>query len=440
MTDPTATAPAPKKRSLFKRAAWQDAPKKEGEDIFSHSNEFKDIVAEQNRRREEEKRKEEAEAKEKKAAIPRESKSKRRRVSTEEAKPAHAKSESGSPARDRRPSRTSRSRTPLPPAPDSLAARYDSLTKSPPSQDSPNRKAPIIIDLDDGEDDEIVDTSHTSWQRDAKQDLVVRPSKRPAVDDGEEIEEVLDPALAALQARARQRALERTESASTPAPDGVPARVPTAQLFIDPEIPDATPLMVKVRIDSTIEKSRKAWCGRQGYTPEQTRGIFFTWRGTRLYDSTTIKRLGIQVDKHGNVSVDGDATLYDEVNIPKIHVEAWTEELFLRRKREDAAEAAAKKIAAEAPVEAEQRTPTPEPEPVVSKIRLVLKVKGKDDFRLTVKPETTFEHITSAYKTKNKVPKEQPVTLTFDGERLSPLDTVADADIEDMDAIDVLFH
>jgi hypothetical protein len=49
MTDTTPGAPAPKKRSLFKRAAWQDKPKAENEDIFSHSNEFTNIVAEQTR-------------------------------------------------------------------------------------------------------------------------------------------------------------------------------------------------------------------------------------------------------------------------------------------------------------------------------------------------------------------------------------------------------
>jgi hypothetical protein len=49
MTDTTPGAPAPKKRSLFKRAAWQDKPKAENDDIFSHSNEFNNIVAEQTR-------------------------------------------------------------------------------------------------------------------------------------------------------------------------------------------------------------------------------------------------------------------------------------------------------------------------------------------------------------------------------------------------------
>jgi len=57
MTDTTEGAPAPKKRSLFKRAAWQDAPKKEEEDMFSHAKDFKNIVAEQTKREDEKRRK-----------------------------------------------------------------------------------------------------------------------------------------------------------------------------------------------------------------------------------------------------------------------------------------------------------------------------------------------------------------------------------------------
>lgn len=50
-------AAAPKKRSFFKKAAWQTSDRAEkNEDIFSHSNEFKDIVAEEKRRKREEKR------------------------------------------------------------------------------------------------------------------------------------------------------------------------------------------------------------------------------------------------------------------------------------------------------------------------------------------------------------------------------------------------
>jgi len=34
---------------------------------------------------------------------------------------------------------------------------------------------------------------------------------------------------------------------------------------------------------------------------------------------------------------------------------------------------------------------------------------------------------------------DQPITLIWDGERLSPMDTIADTDLEDMDTIEVHF-
>ena len=96
MTDKSASAAPPKKRSLFKRAAWQDAPKKDGEDMFSHSNEFSDIVAEQARIRAEEKKKAEA-ARKRKHSEPRDQK--RRRISNDNDEPIPTKSSSASKER-----------------------------------------------------------------------------------------------------------------------------------------------------------------------------------------------------------------------------------------------------------------------------------------------------------------------------------------------------
>lgn len=56
MTEPTPSAAAPKRRTLFKRPAWQDKPQNDQTDIFRHANEFSDMVAEQTRRREEERK------------------------------------------------------------------------------------------------------------------------------------------------------------------------------------------------------------------------------------------------------------------------------------------------------------------------------------------------------------------------------------------------
>lgn len=222
-------------------------------------------------------------------------------------------------------------------------------------------------------------SAHTSSQ----------PSKSPIsapTKDDDHVEEVLDPTLAALAARARERAAARARNNAASPVDGETAKAPVAQLFISPEIPDAKPLMVKVRIDSTLERTRLAWCNKQGYTPEMIKGVFFTWRDTRIYDSTTVQRLGIQVGKNGVLSVEGDSNIYDDVNHPKIYVQAWTDALFQQHKRDKTAEAAARKKAAEPAPVVEERTPTPEPVPEVKKIRLFMKARGKEDYRLSVNP------------------------------------------------------
>jgi hypothetical protein len=228
---------------------------------------------------------------------------------------------------------------------------------------------------------------YPSWGNDSKHDIPVRPPRHIAIsdDDDDEPEEVLDPALAALAAKARERAAANARAAAHPSAAG-PGKAAVVQLFISPEIPNANPLMVKVRIDSTLEKPRLAWCSKQGYTPAFAKDVFFTWRGQRMYDSTTIKRLGIEVDAHGNVSLEGDTNIYDEDNIPKVHVEAWTPKLFEEHKKQEAAASAAKRKAAEPTPEPAVREPTPEPAHKVKKFRLVMKARGKEEYKLYVHP------------------------------------------------------
>lgn len=335
-----------------------------------------------------------------------------------------------------RRSRTPFSPTASVPASNSLASSYESIAKSAQARNS--RAELVVIDLGDSDDDDDKVYEYeakatgggTGHGDDTNHDVALRPSDNTPLDDNG-FEEVVDPEIAAIEARARARAAAKIAAAASG------RKAPVAQLLINSTLPDTNPLMVKVRIDTTIEKPREAWCARQGFTPEMTRNVFFTWVGTRLYDSTTIKRLGIKVDPHGNVSLEGDDSIYDENDPPKVHVEAWTEELFAQHRREQAAAAEARR-AAEASPAVEEREPTPEPEPVAKKDRLILKARGLEDFRIQVRPETTFEQLADAFRTSRNIAKTQPVTLMFDGERLSPMDTVQDTDLEDMDALDVL--
>ncbi|KAH7391982.1 ubiquitin-2 like Rad60 SUMO-like-domain-containing protein [Pyrenochaeta sp. MPI-SDFR-AT-0127] len=451
MTDNTQGASVPKKRSFFKRAAWQDVTKKEGQDMFSHTNEFKYIVAEQIRHRAEEERKTVLEQQHKQAE---QHDGKRQKMLAErQAEPSLPRRSGGPASRSGTAVSKARSRKSLSPAPaytssSPPAGRYDSLVKSTSSSDMSTHKEALIIDLNDDEEANN-DAQYTSNSFKDTSTLTIAScsglrnrhmppisSMRPPIHD--DLEELLDPTLAALEAKARQRAVHRAQYAAIPPVNGEPSKAPIVQLLINPEILGANPLMVKVRIDSTIEKSRRAWCEKQGYSAEIAQNVFFTWKGTRVYDSTTIKRLGIQLDDKGNVSIEGDSNIYDDINLPKVVVEAWTEALLQQRKKEVAADAAVRKTAAEV-VPVVEEDPKPALAPITTKVRLILKAKGKGEFRLSVNPESTFAHIAQAYKTKLSIDQNQPLTLTFDGDRLSPLDTIADTEIEDMDVIEVHF-
>jgi hypothetical protein len=246
----------------------------------------------------------------------------------------------------------------------------------------------VIIDLDDSDDGHTGDNDVKllpDWDERAL-NTAVRASRQAPVEDDDDLEEVLDPTLAVLAARARERAANKALAAATTSTNGEAAKAPVAQLFISPEIPDSKPLMVKVRIDSTLEKTRLAWCDKQGFSPDMTKDVYFTWKDTRVYDSTTVKRLGIQIEPNGNLSVDGDSNIYDDVNPPKVYVQAWTDALFQQHMKDEAAAAVARKKAAEPPPFFEPRSPTPEPAPQVMKIRLIMKAKGKEDFKLSVNP------------------------------------------------------
>ncbi|OAL06888.1 hypothetical protein IQ06DRAFT_311980 [Phaeosphaeriaceae sp. SRC1lsM3a] len=421
MTDSTPSAPAPKKRSLFKRSAWQDTPKKEDEDMFSHASQFKDIVAEQTRMQAEKRAQAGAAKKQKRAAGPADRK--RRKTSSSDHEEITVLN--SSPARADRANSKTRSRTPLSPYSPPAPSHQPTSTQS------------VVIDLGDSDDDDF----HPATA-DTRAQVTSQPRRSPIrapTEDDDHVEEPLDPTLAALAARARERAAARARSTAVDTGDGESTKAPIAQLFISPEIPDAKPLMVKVRIDSTLARTRLAWCDKQGYTPEMTKSVFFTWKHERVYDSTTVQRLGIQVGRNGILSVEGDSNIYDDVNHPKIYVQAWTDALFQQHKREKAAAAAAKKKAAEPPPVVEERTPTPEPVSEAKKIRLIMKAKGKEDYRLSVNPHSTFTHIAHAYKKARGVDESQPITLMFDGDRLVPMDTIAESEVEDMDSIDVLF-
>ncbi|KAI6797274.1 hypothetical protein KC350_g16640, partial [Hortaea werneckii] len=294
-----------------------------------------------------------------------------------------------------------------------------------------------VIDLGDSDADNDVQ---------ARQDPPVEPDP---ISDSESDEE-----FAELRRRARAQKLKEEETkrktqipdakSPTPGLDGAgtsriglptppPAQDPPVKLLVTSELENTRPLMVFRKLTQRLQEIRVAWCQKQGFSDELTKGIFLIHRLSRLYDSTTCRSLGLYIDKDGQIKLKGSEMPQDA----QIHLEAVTEEIFEKKKAEKARQERAREKAlmgepdeeadaqaAEAPKESAAREE--------ANVRIVLRAKGvSQPFKLKVKP------IMMACRGHFSVGERQQLWLELDGERLEPDDMIQSTDIEDMDNIDV---
>ena len=165
-----------------------------------------------------------------------------------------------------------------------------------------------------------------------------------------------------------QRSLDQLMPQNSP-PD------PVLQIFITSDIPNTIPLIVSRRSLQRLKDVRLAWLERQNLSADVKDTIFLTWRGKRVFDVTTCKSLGITVDAIGKTSLKESSWEQEQ---EKIHMEAMTAkmlEAYKESKRKGGC----------------QEDDTTQEVNVVgqdheAQIRIILKAKGLDDFKLQVRP------------------------------------------------------
>ena len=322
---------------------------------------------------------------------------------------------------------------------------------------SPLKAGSNVIELSDGSDD-TDDSLYASPTRRKKPTPVKPPPVQTIPDDDDYIEEAEDPKLEAMVAEINARAKKRQEELAkqnarhsdspsfefptTPTKNLAGEKPPDAQvqLLVTSEMENTNPLIVKVRTSQTLARPRQAWCQRQGFDETLTQDVFLTWRDHRVYDSTTVARLGVSVDPMGFVTVQGDNTVYTEDDVPKIHLQAWTADLYSQYQREKAAEQKQYLKSVSAPTEFPEDVREEEgkgKEGGEKKIALVLRAKGLPDWKVKANTHTTFEHLARAYRKAMGVEEGRAVSLFFDGERLRPMDRVGDSEVEELDTVEV---
>ena len=405
---------APPKRSLFNKPAWSNPSKIGGaDDLFHRSNQtYVKLAAEAEERR-----------KKKLAKLQRQRESekalegppgKRRCVSDDsddgsdssssEEKPHHAAKEKVHLSRSHAPAH----REAGPSDAVEPTSVSEGLTEQPDislNENNPNPKIakasfpspPRTIDLEE-------QTSQSQIRKDDELEITMSRISRPAEDDGLPLSDEEFPELARkAREMARRKRLEaesapasqdsfhvsgddvqfsRSDSLRAPTPECPPPN-PAIEILLTSSIPNTVPLIVTRKISQRLKEVRLAWCARQHFSPEFTATVFLTWRGNRLFDVTTCKSLGIAVDPGGDILLKGRKDVMGEQG-RKIHMEATTEEILAehqRSKRRTTAETV------------EDDSQVEEVAPVVKEkepqVRIILKARGYEDFKLIVKPVRT---------------------------------------------------
>ncbi|RVX74000.1 hypothetical protein B0A52_02890 [Exophiala mesophila] len=506
------------KRSLFSKPAWAAAPtpaassdSKDNDSIFGQNNVYTDIVQAEEERRRRHLAKAQRRAKDANDAG---HKAKKRRVSAESDDDGHPESDarsasgpsSGVPGTSRQHSpKTSKER--LSPPPEII---HQPITRSTPKkekklnsglEDLPrSRHAPpsVPIATSVGAEEEQDEPVVLTPPRPQKKSTPVKSRPAQPVSEGESEEEsefVKElKAQAREQARLRQLGLERERSrtpydsftetnnvggtsrvASTVARTESPASPnqaastilretsvsqppeddPEIKLYIKSAIPSTKDLIVKRKTSQPLKQVREFWCKTNSVDPKTASQVFFTWNGTRLFDSTTMRGIiqKLKADharKNRSFSQDlvdlykdSDDQIIQDPSRGQIMIEALTHDIFEQRQRDKEKRARQRAEGIEASDEYEgeaqgaSEAAAAEEEKMRTSIRIRLVARDLDPLTLNVRPHTSVRKIMQGYAVQMGLDKGATAWLVFDGERLDPESTAEDVGFENEDEIEV---
>lgn len=208
------------------------------------------------------------------------------------------------------------------------------------------------------------------------------------------------------------------------------------EVLISSAVPDCSKTLMRIKYNQPLKLVRDTWLAQQvrkgaRIAPDQHDDVLLTWRRRRIYNASTLLSLGIRPRRDGRVAVEGYSRDGLSSSQTRIHMEAWTTDLFRDMQRDE--DLRRRREAGEIPDEDEPEEPAPE----TVKLKVILQARDMPPFNLTVHQETTVETLVTSFRKSREVPPDRDVGLSLDGDRLEEHVTMADAGIEDMDTIDV---
>ncbi|CAK7219896.1 hypothetical protein SBRCBS47491_004006 [Sporothrix bragantina] len=242
------------------------------------------------------------------------------------------------------------------------------------------------------------------------------------------------------------------------------------RIFITSHFPqEVPPLLAYVRMDQMMRYAKDAYIGhamRNGVhlTDEQAQSVLLTWKGSKIYNFTTGQSLGVKPDAKGrfrdahHISSSGDygGTGSSPAGFMSggLHLEIWTEELYEaylqeedKRRRRNLGEVIEEDLVSDDDVGPGGETQGGASEGAGgadsgaasqnSRIRLVLKSRDHEKLKITAHNDTTIETLATAFRLQREIGPDKNVVIMWDGDELEGSMTVGEAEMEDMDSIEV---
>lgn len=233
-----------------------------------------------------------------------------------------------------------------------------------------------------------------------------------------------------------------TSASAIPTPASHDLSDPEVQILIKSIIPNCDPLIVKRRASQPLSQVLAFYTEKHqlGYLGAR---LFFTWNGTRLYKSTTMRSILAMIKAKHGTKTDGT-----DLAEGRIEIEAVTEEIhenrqaFKEREMKRMENGGQDHDSSSGHYQDVEGSMPAEGEPPQRSTGTIIQLSSNDEaslphMKLRVHPHTTIEKIVRGYKRKMGVDMNRPVYLVFDGDKLEEDQTVADVGFEEGDAVDV---
>lgn len=247
------------------------------------------------------------------------------------------------------------------------------------------------------------------------------------------------------RARLAKEAAAKDNTASDFASDAfsspAPQRKAAVEIVLTSSIPGTRSSGAKVPFDKPLRIVRDSWVALQHKygcpLPSGLSGddVILTWRRKKVYMSSSLQSLHIRPLPDGRVGATGSNSSdgFNETRT-RVHMELWAPEDFAQWERE---EKARRLRLEDGNMDDEDDEANKAEEQEQPKLRLILKPRDLEPFKVAAHAETTIGELLLAFRKARSVDDDTDIALYFDGEKLEEDATVQDADIDDMDTLEV---